>query len=46
MRTDKFYNLQPEKKYISLLDSPMHESAPQAFARRIPEMGEVSAVGA
>lgn len=45
MRIDKFFDNQPEAKFVDLLNSPMHENAPENFARTTANPGEVSVKG-
>ena len=46
MRTDYFFDKQPEAKFIDLLRRPVHECAPKKFGRVEAEAGEVYAGGA
>lgn len=46
MGIDEFYYKQPEPKFISWLNSPLHDSAPKKFTRVAPNADEVSVFGA
>ena len=46
MRIDEFFGKQPDIKFVELLNSPVHSSAPRHFARDTAEDGEVCVRGA
>lgn len=46
MRIDEFFERQPEPKFIDYLNSPLHESGPENFAKAVADPGEIAVKGA
>ena len=46
MRIDEFFYKQPEPQFIDWLNRPLHEEAPEHFAKAVPGADEVWAKGA